>query len=66
MLPIRLSELLVYVHVCMYYHPNNSLDFARKHVWIFVLRYYLFLEANSFPRAMLLRTYSAVFEEDLD
>ena len=35
------------------WYINNSLHLARKYAKIFVLGHYLFLEANSFPRAQL-------------
>ena len=43
----RLQETLIFNSI------NNSLHLARKYARIFVRRHYLFLEANSFPRAKL-------------
>ena len=34
-------------------NKHDSLHLGRKYAWIFVLGHYLFLEAHSFPRAML-------------
>ena len=36
------------------YNKHDSLNLGRKYAGVFVLGYYLFLEAHSFPRATLL------------
>ena len=53
---LPLSQRLLYYNAIIrpvLSYINNSRHLARKYAWIFVRGHYLFLEANSFPRAKL-------------